>query len=479
MPLHVPDAQRGCSCPKGRACPTPGKHPRIKDWQQRATSDLAQIDAWLGAWPDSNVGLLCGGGLGVQDVDNRSGGFDALAVMVKQHGPLPATASVSTGDGGHFYFSVPAGARSHDLAPGLEFHAEGRLVVAPPSLHPSGAVYAWVRSPDDVALAPAPAWVLQAASGRRNGAAADGGPIHDGARNKTLASLAGTMRARDMTEAEILAALLAVNRDRCNPPLEEGEVQAIAESYAKRPRLSEAAKKSAEKFTVIEGDDLHGQLTAALRLDSLTVTGAEMHGRGPSALVAIHLSDGTTIDAERFSDLLNTSRLGALVIAATGTPVLFKAMECATVAALTKRLAKRVAVVTANDLAREWGAAFLHAASVIDLNMADQRERWGAFARLDDTDPIAEARQSSRSIAAVSVVLRDNRTGARYVHSNWFLAHVRRDVGPINAGELVNRMSYAGWQRRGARGRIKATNGADGQSIPLPLYIVPKGWEDE
>ena len=120
---------------------------------------------------------------------------------------------------------------------------------------------------------------------------------------------------------------------------------------------------------------------------------------------------------------------------------MFKAVECATVAALTVRLAKRVAVVTANDWPASGGAAFLHAASVIDLDDGRPRRAVGAFVQLDDMDPIATARTSSRSIAAISVVLCDGRTGARYVHSNWFLAHVRRDVGPIHAGELVNRMS--------------------------------------
>jgi putative DNA primase/helicase len=52
-------------------------------------------------------------------------------------------------------------------------------------------------------------------------------------RNSTLTSLAGTMRRRGMHEPEILAALLAVNERRCEPPLLEAEVRSIAKSISR------------------------------------------------------------------------------------------------------------------------------------------------------------------------------------------------------------------------------------------------------
>lgn len=64
-------------------------------------------------------------------------------------------------------------------------------------------------------------------------AVAEGGHILDGARNKTLASLAGTMRKRGMTQESIKAALLAENALRCNPPLPDDEVGSIAESIGR------------------------------------------------------------------------------------------------------------------------------------------------------------------------------------------------------------------------------------------------------
>lgn len=60
-----------------------------------------------------------------------------------------------------------------------------------------------------------------------------GGVIPEGQRNSELASLAGTMRRRGLTESEIEAALLAVNSARCTPPLSEIEVERIAASIGR------------------------------------------------------------------------------------------------------------------------------------------------------------------------------------------------------------------------------------------------------
>jgi len=59
--------------------------------------------------------------------------------------------------------------------------------------------------------------------------------ITTGGRNSTLISLAGTMRYRGMGEAAIAAALLADNRERCEPPLDDDEVRKIARSVMRYP----------------------------------------------------------------------------------------------------------------------------------------------------------------------------------------------------------------------------------------------------
>ena len=54
--------------------------------------------------------------------------------------------------------------------------------------------------------------------------------IPEGQRNSTLTSMGGSMRHAGMGEDSIVEALLAENRNRCTPPLQEPEVRAIAKS---------------------------------------------------------------------------------------------------------------------------------------------------------------------------------------------------------------------------------------------------------
>lgn len=64
----------------------------------------------------------------------------------------------------------------------------------------------------------------------RAGAPTAGKVIPNGARNGTLASLAGSMRKRGLEEPEINAALQKINARRCDPPLPETDVERIAKS---------------------------------------------------------------------------------------------------------------------------------------------------------------------------------------------------------------------------------------------------------
>ncbi|MCC7350039.1 MAG: DUF3987 domain-containing protein [Phycisphaerales bacterium] len=65
--------------------------------------------------------------------------------------------------------------------------------------------------------------------------AGDSDEITEGHRNATLTSLAGAMRRKGMGEAEIYAALAAVNLNRCKPPLDDGEVRSIARNVCRYP----------------------------------------------------------------------------------------------------------------------------------------------------------------------------------------------------------------------------------------------------
>jgi hypothetical protein len=58
----------------------------------------------------------------------------------------------------------------------------------------------------------------------------------DGTRNNSLAQVAGIMYARGLTEDEVLEELSYENEVRCDPPLDQAEVEAIARSLARYAR---------------------------------------------------------------------------------------------------------------------------------------------------------------------------------------------------------------------------------------------------
>jgi hypothetical protein len=70
------------------------------------------------------------------------------------------------------------------------------------------------------------------------------GPIRDGQRNVTLASVAGSLRNRGLDAETICSVLLEVNQRRCQPPLAETEVVDIGRSICRYPPGSPRYKRS-------------------------------------------------------------------------------------------------------------------------------------------------------------------------------------------------------------------------------------------
>ena len=85
----------------------------------------------------------------------------------------------------------------------------------------------------------------------------DGATITYPGRNNALASLAGSMRRRGMTQAEIEAALLATNATRVDPPLDDEDVRRIAKSVS-RYQVADDVLKLVERgqSDPVYGDDI-------------------------------------------------------------------------------------------------------------------------------------------------------------------------------------------------------------------------------
>lgn len=61
-----------CECGNPN-CDAPGKHPAIKGWKQKATSDKEQIMTWWKRCGNHNPAIATGKGLVVLDVDGETG----------------------------------------------------------------------------------------------------------------------------------------------------------------------------------------------------------------------------------------------------------------------------------------------------------------------------------------------------------------------------------------------------------------------
>jgi len=198
----------------------PNKQPLTKHGFKEASTDEEQIHAWWTRWPRAGIAVPTGPDWFVLDVDDEH----ALAALTADHGPLPPTVeAVTPRPGRHFYLHGRVTNSRGALPDGIDVRGLGGYVLIPPSPHENGC-YEWRTTLDEVPIAPAPKWLLGLLTARKhqNGHA----PVIEGEiprlqRNVVLASMAGTMRRRGFHEPAIAAALLVVNRDRCNPPLAE------------------------------------------------------------------------------------------------------------------------------------------------------------------------------------------------------------------------------------------------------------------
>jgi len=238
-PLH--DVVSGqCSCGKPDCIPKHwGKHPRVFAWQKHATTDTVAITAWWHKWPAANVGVACGGGLYVIDVDPGNGG------SLEPFGELPPTLTVRTATGGtHLYYSVaddlPNSASK--LAQGVDTRGKGGYVVGACSVRLQGT-YEVIH---DLPIAPLPDCLRPPAPARHQPRAgqlvlAGGTDVLQRAR-RYLDRVPGAIQGQDgssdalraaikvgcgfsLPEDDCLELLMGDWNSRCVPPWSEAELR--------------------------------------------------------------------------------------------------------------------------------------------------------------------------------------------------------------------------------------------------------------
>src|SRR5450759_618437 len=226
VPMYA--ARNGrCSCHKGKACPSPGKHPLTPHGLKDASRDRTTIKKWWRDNPDANIGIAVGSKSGVIaiDIDPRNGGTTTLQKTEKELGKLPDTVTTLTGGGGrHLIFkhpSFPVRKDSHGklLGPGLDILAKGSLMIVPPSRHFSGQRYRWEAGKSLLKMKPADLpdpWLAplrgnQKSDATREPVAGEPEPVVEGDRNTRLTSVAGRLQNTGISRDVLLAALVAEN----------------------------------------------------------------------------------------------------------------------------------------------------------------------------------------------------------------------------------------------------------------------------
>jgi Bifunctional DNA primase/polymerase, N-terminal/AAA domain len=148
------------------------KTPLVRAWDQYATTDEAQIQAWAKEFPDCNWGGLPASiGACVFDLDRKNGkdGFAAFKALLEQHNiRLPNTLAVETPSGGlHIVLRGVVRNSGSKIADGVDVRGEGGYVLLPGS-RIDGKPYTIKRPFDLDSIPDAPAKLIELASAQRH-----------------------------------------------------------------------------------------------------------------------------------------------------------------------------------------------------------------------------------------------------------------------------------------------------------------------
>jgi len=217
-----------------------GKRPLVK-WEpfQQELATPALIDLWVQQWPMLNIGIVTGflSGLTIVDIDGPEG-----VASVKTHGLVfPRTYTVKTPKGHHLYYAfTPELHTGAGFVPHVDLRSEGGYVVAPPSrIDPN--TYTVLRDEPFAELDPIPPALLGKAKPASPPSSSEaerwivntllaGKP--QGERNANATRLVGYFHHKGIP-SDVVKALMLPFCERCEPPMEELELETILESVSR------------------------------------------------------------------------------------------------------------------------------------------------------------------------------------------------------------------------------------------------------
>jgi archaellum biogenesis ATPase FlaH len=221
------------------------KKPAITSWvefqERKPTED--EIKSWFFG-KENNIAIVTGAisGLTVVDLDSQ----EAIEFSIKHNFPL--TPLVKTGKGYHAYYRYKNGVRNfqkRDDMPGIDLRGDGGYVVAPPSIHPSGEVYKWVKGKglNESAMADLPEIVLCKNPQEKTPLKELYSGVSKGSRNDSLARLCGSWVNDNLTYEECLENAFIWN-SKNKEPLPNKEIITTIKSIFEKHRRTHPEKNT-------------------------------------------------------------------------------------------------------------------------------------------------------------------------------------------------------------------------------------------
>lgn len=242
---------------------TKDKKPAIKwqEYQERHATD-EELTQWF-ATNNYNIGVVTGKISGITVID-----FDKKEAMKKQLAFLKTAPLVKTGKGCHAYCEYTSNISNKvRLQFGIDIRNDGGYVVAPPSIHPSGEQYKWLKNPVAGQFVECPKFIFapkdsskQSLHGTDNFNAEfmdkpQQRAVAEGGRNNALTSYVGSLYAKGLIAKDVSVLAHAWNEENCLPPLEPEEVAGIVKSIAKY-HLDKSTDKPQRKLVLVNGNEM-------------------------------------------------------------------------------------------------------------------------------------------------------------------------------------------------------------------------------
>lgn len=229
------------------------KRPYMTNWLQymKTRPGKVLVNSWFNNLTGAGVGLVTGKISGVVVLDVESWCPTPVDELLKKY---PTQMIARSGGGGvHLFYSYPqnVGKISNRVGifEGADLRADGGFLVLPPTMHPSGNRYEWIKKGIPGAFPMAfldlesrsptsnEGWITEALRG-----------VSEGGRNDTCARLAGYFFKKGLN-SDIVEALLIEWNEKNDPPLPVSEVRTTIKSI-------ERSHAGAERqFTSVEFKD--------------------------------------------------------------------------------------------------------------------------------------------------------------------------------------------------------------------------------